>query len=86
MELDNDGDGVLSKEELKSVFWRSGRPQLDSDHIDLIISHVNSNLEGSISYHEFLTAAVNRQTLLSEENLKSSFRMLDLESDGYITG
>lgn len=40
---------------------------------------------GVIDYTEFLTAAVNKYHLLSKDNLKTAFNMIDTDGSGYIT-
>ena len=51
---------------------------------DLLMA-LDKNCNGVIDYSEFLTAAVNKQRLLSQENLKMAFRMFDTDNSGTIT-
>ena len=40
---------------------------------------------GVIDYSEFLTAAVNKYQLLSKDNLRIAFNMIDTDGSGSIT-
>lgn len=50
-----------------------------------VLDHVDQNQDGEISYNEFLTAAINKNTFLTHENLSKAFRFLDEDSNGKIT-
>jgi len=43
------------------------------------------NHDGKVDFNEFMTAAYDRLSLMSQENLKKAFRILDLNGDGSIT-
>ena len=50
-----------------------------------LIHQLDTNQDGKIDYGEFITAAVNRARLLSEENLRIAFQMFDKDGNGYIS-
>ena len=41
--------------------------------------------DGKIEYNEFISAASNRQTLITEANIGVAFRMLDINKNNFIT-
>ena len=45
---------------------------------------LNANESGKIDITEFTAAALNKDGLLSDKNLESAFRMLDVNGDGKI--
>lgn len=50
-----------------------------------IMVALDKDCNGVIDYSEFITAAVNKTLLLSQENLRKAFNMIDLDKSGYIT-
>ena len=42
-----------------------------------LIEQLDTNGDGKIDYGEFITAAVNRQKLLNEQNLDVAFKLFD---------
>lgn len=85
MEMDKNGDGKLSLEEVaegyKKVF-RSPNPEADAK---LIFNCVDSDNNGYISYEEFIRATIDKKKLLTEKKLESAFRLFDKNGDGFIS-
>jgi calcium-dependent protein kinase len=83
--LDIDKNGVLSKQEIvvgyKNIF---GKAQNDRE-IEEMIDKLDSNNSGVIDYSEFITATINKQTLLSKAKLEGTFKLFDQDGDGYLT-
>lgn len=46
---------------------------------------LDRNCNGVIDYTEFLTAASNKELILSDENLMFAFRMFDSDKNGTIS-
>lgn len=80
LDIDKDGDGVLSSDELKLAVHNM---QLDLD-VEQIIKECDSDGNGFINYTEFLMATVDKQTAYSREQLKQVFSAFDLNGDGGI--
>lgn len=51
----------------------------------LLIEQLDINNDGKIDYSEFISAAVNRARLLSQQNLEVAFKMFDTDGNGYIS-
>ena len=50
-----------------------------------LIDQLDTNGDGKIDYGEFITAAVNRQKLLNEQNIQTAFKIMDLDGSGEIS-
>lgn len=50
-----------------------------------LIEQLDTNNDGKIDYGEFISAAVNRATLLSKQNLEIAFKMFDADGNGVIS-
>ncbi|CAK74200.1 unnamed protein product (macronuclear) [Paramecium tetraurelia] len=76
-ELDKNGDGKLSMEELKEYC---------SNGIDIkdLFSRIDTDHNGFIEFTEFLTAAVDMKKLVSADQLKQAFQLLDVNGDGFL--
>lgn len=54
------------------------------EHLELIKA-LDKDGNGLIDYSEFITAAIDKAHLLSKDNLKAAFNMLDRDGGGTIT-
>jgi len=50
-----------------------------------MVQAMDADGDGRIDYTEFITAAFNRELLLSAENLHSAFRIFDADGSGAIS-
>lgn len=50
-----------------------------------IMQSLDRNCNGVIDYTEFLTAASNKEQLLSDQNLMFAFKMFDTDKNGTIS-
>ncbi|KAM3136552.1 hypothetical protein pb186bvf_011355 [Paramecium bursaria] len=94
-EIDNNGDGTVSKEELFQ-----GTPNLISiayvkvfkgdkvnaqTLVDELFQQLDANNSGKVDFSEFVTATINREKILSKKKIEQSFKLFDLDGNGYIT-
>ena len=84
-EIDKDGDGVIEKEELISVFNSNTRSSLSEGEIQKILELVDTNGSGQIDFTQFLVAASNEEKMLEEKRLENAFDYLDADHSGFIT-
>jgi len=82
--MDTDSDGQLSKEELLSGYKKIMSNGDAEATVEKIMQNIDYNHSGSIDYTEFVLATVNRERMLSEEQLKMAFMMLDKDNSGFI--
>jgi calcium-dependent protein kinase len=81
--LDQDGDGTLSAEEVRSALVKQGLavPQA----LDTILRRVDCNGSGGVDYTEWLAATIDQKLYMERDVLWAAFRSFDLDGDGRIT-
>jgi len=83
--LDLFGDGKISKKELVKLYqivMKSSDPEAEADEV---LKHVDNSKSGSINYTEFLIATIHRKDILKSHRLHSTFKLLDCNSEGFLT-
>jgi len=86
LRLDSSNDGFLTKDELREGMGQVlGIMRAGSQDWDDLVHQLDTNHDNKIDYGEFITAAVNRSRLLSEENLRIAFDMFDKDGNGSIS-
>jgi len=84
-ELDANGDGQLSRDELILGYKKlMGEPQAIVE-VDDLLAKLDKNNSGFIEYSEFVLGTVNMQKMLSKNKLESAFKIFDKDGSGYIT-
>lgn len=83
--LDVNGDGKLSREELLTGYSELMGPQQAEAEVERIMREVDVDSNGFIEYSEFVMATMNRENLLSKENLDNAFCMFDSDGSGTIS-
>jgi calcium-dependent protein kinase len=84
-EMDSDGDGVIEKSELISVFNAHSHSTLSEPEIEKILQLIDTNGSGRIDFTEFLVAASNEEKMLERQRLENAFNYLDADHSGFIT-
>lgn len=86
--LDKDGDGAISKEELRDGLSDRGITCTELDRtVDALYSDGSGKLDGSckLGYTEFLAATLDHRLYLQEDVCMAAFQSLDANGDGSIT-
>jgi calcium-dependent protein kinase len=83
--FDRDGDGYLSKEDLKQGYLEDYGKVLSEEEVELMFRSVDSDQSGQIGFSEFVVAAMNEQELTSNEFLAAAFKMFDKDGLGVIS-
>ena len=83
-ELDVKGKGVITKEDLFRGMDESFDHKITKEEVDKIFSKIDYDNNGTISFDEFLKAAIDKKKLLTEEKLKAAFSLFDMNGDGDI--
>ena len=83
--IDKNGDGKLSKEEILEGYDLFFGKHLDKDEVEKMFDAVDIDRSGFIDYSEFVIAAMNEKSLLTNEKLQSAFKMFDKDGSGLIS-
>ena len=58
---------------------------IDEEDWEKMVNAMDTDGDGKIDYTEFITAAYNRELLLSQQNLQIAFKMFDQDGDGTLS-
>ena len=83
-ELDTHGLGVITKVELFKGMEECFDHDIAKEEADKIFENIDYDNNGTISFDEFLKAAIDKQKILTEEKLKVAFSLFDKNGDGDI--
>jgi len=83
-ELDIDGNGVISVEELKAVAIREGFVNLE-EQVRELMDGVDVDSSNTIDYREFIAATMEKNIYIREENIQRAFRYFDQDETGQIS-
>ena len=84
-EIDKNGNGTLSKEEIVEAYRVIKGLDFDEDEVLELISRVDADGSGEIDYSEWMMTAINKERLLSKEKLESAFNLFDKNGDKQIS-
>lgn len=83
--FDKNGDGMLSKDEIKEGYQKIFGYAINDEQIEEMFSRVDLDNSGYIDYSEFVVATMNEKNLFSEKKLKAAFKMFDVDGSGTIS-
>ena len=81
-ELDNTGDGLLTKEDLKKGYKKFFTDDINDEDFDEIMKLIDQDNSGEISIEEFLRATIDYENIATEKNLKYAFDYFDRDGSG----
>jgi calcium-dependent protein kinase len=84
MALDENGDGLLTVNEMKEGLGRCGLKEIPAD-LQQIMEEVDSDGSGVIDYTEFLAATLDKKVYMAEDVCWQAFRLFDRNGDGKIS-
>ena len=83
--MDLNGDGKLSKEEIKQGYETHFGKAMSDDEVDEMFAKVDTDGSGLIEYSEFVVATMNEKDILSNNKLQTAFKMFDKDGGGSIS-
>jgi len=78
-----DNDGVITKDEFK--MYRDDLAEFgieDDEEWGHILKAIDSSNSDTITYMEFITAAIDHRKLLTKENMQKVFNLIDKDKNG----
>uniref|UniRef100_A0A7S3NBH0 Calcium-dependent protein kinase 1 n=1 Tax=Euplotes harpa TaxID=151035 RepID=A0A7S3NBH0_9SPIT len=84
-QLDANGDGKLSKEEIHDGYEEHFGKLLNEDELDRLFDEVDTDKSGFIDYSEFIVATMSSKKNMSEEKLMAAFKLFDTDGSGTIS-
>merc|ERR1711972_763946 len=84
MQLDGNGDGKLTVNEVKEGIQKAGLKEIPAD-LQQIMEDVDSDGSGVIDYTEFLAATLDKKIYMQEDVCWQAFKMFDKNNDGNIS-
>eukprot|EP00929_Paragymnodinium_shiwhaense_P096473 TRINITY_DN5805_c0_g2_i1.p1 TRINITY_DN5805_c0_g2~~TRINITY_DN5805_c0_g2_i1.p1 ORF type:complete len:511 (+),score=145.46 TRINITY_DN5805_c0_g2_i1:125-1657(+) len=83
-QLDADGDGQLTAQELKEGLAKAGIKQIPPE-LEAIMKEVDVDGSGRIDYTEFLAATLDKKLYMEEDVCWAAFRVFDRDGNGKIS-
>ncbi|EWS71123.1 calmodulin-domain kinase (macronuclear) [Tetrahymena thermophila SB210] len=84
-QLDENGDGQLSKAEIMNGYKKVFGKNISEEEVNKIFDQIDVNQSGFIDYTEFITAVIDDSVFIEDEKLRKAFSLFDKDGDGYIT-
>lgn len=80
--MDLDGDGKLSKDEIRQGYGEHFGRAMAEDEVDELFDRIDVDGTGAIEYSEFVVASMHEKSLLTDEKLMSAFKTFDKDGSG----
>ncbi|CAD8062641.1 unnamed protein product [Paramecium primaurelia] len=84
MKFDLNNDGLLTKEELLSVYSRTLPHDRALKEVNNIFKKIDVNGSGKIDYQEFVIATIDQKKYFNKEKLMMIFQQIDSDHSGYL--
>ena len=86
LKFDANNDGFITLDELQSGYQDLQQIfHMQAPDVMALMKSADLNGDGRIDYAEFIAAAYEKSLLLSQQNLRAAFNMMDVDGDGTLT-
>jgi calcium-dependent protein kinase len=82
--FDENGSGNLTKDQLIKGLNNVLSPEESEKEVNRLMSIIDVDGNGFIEYEEFLRAGLNKEKIITKENLETSFKLYDINKRGKI--
>ena len=86
-QIDYNNDGKVEEKEfikhLKEIIEKTGE-KADEKYLKTIFENIDIDKSGTVEYSEFIAAAVDKELVLNDNNLKEGFNFFDKNKNGLI--
>ena len=82
--FDENGSGNLTKDQLIKGLNSVLSPEESKKEVNRLMSIIDVDGNGFIEYEEFLRAGLNKEKIITKENLETSFKLYDINKRGKI--
>lgn len=84
-EINKTCDGNLTRTEFLQAFWSVGIKSMSEIELDRVLSYVDNDQNGFITFGEFIVASVSSKEILTKERINACFRSFDQDGSGAIS-
>jgi len=84
-EMDVNGDGVLSVEEVSNGIKKISGEAVDTSKLTEIFSRMDLDGSQTIDYTEFCAAGLDEKTSTQDDMIWAAFKTFDLDNSGFVT-
>jgi calcium-dependent protein kinase len=67
------------------AFWAVGLKNMSEVELDRVLSYVDNDQNGFITFGEFIVASVSRKDILTKERITACFKSFDDDGSGAIS-
>ena len=86
LQYDTNKDGQISYDELhENMSAICSHFELDEPRVMAMMQQADTNNDGHVDYAEFITAAYDKQKLITSQSIDRAFKLFDQDGDGSIS-
>lgn len=83
--INKKADGNLTRQEFLHAFWAVGLKNMSEVELDRVLSYVDNDQNGFITFGEFIVASVSKKDILTKERMNLCFKSFDEDGSGAIS-